>query len=230
MWEGDGVDPAAKEALLDQFRSYLDSIETVPEPSGATDTGSDLFSVFVELAAMRNEVRTKSRLVKDALDQFRAVFATLKSSQTVLEQQLRRKEAEAHDRERALLRPLLLDLLDLRDRLAAGVQQSRPPARWLDRLRRRADAEADTWREGIAITLRRLDRILADRRVVPITVVDRPFDPRLARVVGTTRDPARAAGLVVQELRAGFHWDDELLRAAEVIVNATDAKTEENGE
>ena len=66
--------------------------------------------------------------------------------------------------------------------------------------------------------------------MVPITVVDRPFDPRLARVVGTTRDPARAAGLVVQELRAGFHWDDELLRAAEVIVNATDAKTEENGE
>ncbi len=223
------MDPAAKEALLDQFRSYLDSIETMPEPPADTEAGSDLFSVFVELAAMRNEVRTESRLVKDALDQFRAVFATLESSQTVLEQQLRRQEAEARDRERAVLRPMLLDLLDLRDRLAAGAQQASPPARWMDRFRRSARNEAETWREGIAITLRRLDRILADRRVVPITVVGRPFDPRLARVVGTTRDPARAAGIVVQELRAGFHWEDELLRAAEVIVNTTDAKTGENG-
>jgi molecular chaperone GrpE len=80
------------------------------------------------------------------------------------------------------------------------------------------------------MTLRRLDRILADRRVVPIAACGQKFDPRLARVVGTTRDPTRAAGVVVQELRAGFHWEDELLRAAEVIVNTTDAKTGENGE
>jgi molecular chaperone GrpE len=230
MWEGPGVDPAAKEALVDQFRNYLDNVESLPEPQATAEPGTDLFSVFVELAAMRNEVRTESRLVKDALDQFRAVFAALESSQTLLQQQLQRQQSEARERERALLRPLLLELLDLRDRLAAGVEQAPAPAGWLHRLRRRADTEADTWREGIAITLRRLDRILADRRVVPIAVLGRPFDPRIARVVGTTRDPARPAAIVVQELRAGFQWEDELLRAAEVIVNTTEAKKEENGE
>jgi molecular chaperone GrpE len=230
MWGETDLELAAKQALLDQFRSYLDSIEELPEPPAASDTGGDLFSIFVELAGLRNEVRTESRLVKDALDQFRAVFAVLESSQTTLEQQIRRRDAEARDHERALLRPLLLDLLDLRDRLAAGAQPAAPSKRWLDRFRRHAHGEGESWREGIAITLRRLDRILADRRVVPITVLGKAFDPRVARVVGTTCDPARQTGVVMQELRAGFTWEDELLRAAEVIVNTTEAKTGENGQ
>ena len=68
------MDAAAKEALLDQFRRYLDSVEDAPEQPEAAGAEADLFTVFVELAAMRNEVRTESRLVKDALDQFRDVF------------------------------------------------------------------------------------------------------------------------------------------------------------
>ena len=100
---------------------------------------ADLFTVFVELAAVRNEVRTESRLVKEALDQFRGVFATLQSSHATLEQELKRVQGEARERGRALLRPLLLELLDLRDRLAAGLQQptAPPPSRWFDRWRGR---------------------------------------------------------------------------------------------
>ena len=93
--------------------------------------------MFVELAAVRNEVRTESRLVKEALDQFRGVFDTLQSSHATLEQELKRAQADARERGQALLRPLLLDLLDLRDRLAAGLQQpaAPPQRRWLDRWR-----------------------------------------------------------------------------------------------
>ena len=226
MREAAGVDAAVKETLLDQFRSYLDSIDDAPMPAEAPGAEADLFTVFVELAAVRNEVRTESRLVKEALDQFRGVFSTLQSSQATLEQELKRAQAEARERGRALLRPLLLDLLELRDRLVAGLRQPAPPARWLDRWRRQPEPER--WREGLGITLRRLDRILADRRVVAIEVMGRRFDPRLARVVGTTRDAAAGAGIVGEEVRAGFLWEEELLRAAEVIVNKADADEEEN--
>ena len=68
------------------------------------------------------------------------------------------------------------------------------------------------------MTLRRLDQLLADRRVTPIATVGRPFTPSLARVVATIDDPAVADGVVVAELRAGFKWEDELLRPAEVTV------------
>jgi molecular chaperone GrpE len=224
MRQGAGVDAIVKETLLDQFRSFLDSFEAAPETAEASDTeAADLFTIFVELAAIRNEVRTESRLIKEALDQFRGVFDTLRSSQGVLEQALKRAQAEAKESGRTLLRPLLLDLLDLRDRLAAGLRQPAPRAGWLDRWRR---PEPESWREGLAITLRRLDRILADRRVVAIEVIGRKFDPSQARAVGTTRDVTVGAGVVVEEVRPGFLWEDQPLRAAEVIVNAVDGDEE----
>ena len=48
--------------------------------------------------------------------------------------------------------------------------------------------------------------------------VGRPFDPRFAAAVSTVEDPAAADGIVVEETRPGFLWQDELLRPAEVIV------------
>jgi molecular chaperone GrpE (heat shock protein) len=68
------------------------------------------------------------------------------------------------------------------------------------------------------LTLRRLDRVLEDRRVTPIATVGRPFAPTVARVVETRDDPFVAEGLVIAESRTGFEWDGELLRGAEVIV------------
>ena len=56
---------------------------------------ADLFSIFVELAGLRNETRTQSRLVKEAIDRFRDVFDTLQSSHAMLEQDLKRTRAEA---------------------------------------------------------------------------------------------------------------------------------------
>jgi molecular chaperone GrpE len=218
------VDATVKKALLDQFRCYLDTVEAMPEPAEGSGEEADLFTIFVELAAMRSEMRTESRLVKEALDQFRSVFDALRSSHAVLEQALRRAQEEAKELGRSLLRPLLLDLLDLHDRLTAGLRQPAPRKSWLDRWRRRPEAES--WREGLAITLRRLDRILTDRRVVAIEVTGREFDPAVARAVGTTRKASVGPGIVVEEVRAGFLWEDQLLRAAEVIVNAADGDEE----
>jgi molecular chaperone GrpE len=214
------VDAAAKERLLDQLGQYLDGIEGLPDP--ASDLGSaeaDLFTIFVELAAVRNEVRTESRLVKEALDQFRTVFDTLQSSHATLEQELKRAQADARERGQALLRPLLLDLLDLRDRLDAALQApAPPPSRWLDRWRK-PRAEPEHWREGLGITARRLDRMLAERRVSRIELIGQRFDPRLARAVGTRQDACAGPGIVVDEVRAGYLWDEDLLRTAEVIVS-----------
>ena len=51
-----------------------------------------------------------------------------------------------------------------------------------------------------------------------------PFDPRLARAIGTAADSSVAVdGTVIREVRAGFLWDDQVLRTAEVIVSKGDA-------
>jgi len=216
--------PTIKQKLLGRFSAYLDGLDehgldAVMTAANERNQASDLFSVFVELAALRNEVRTQSRLVKEALDQFRGVFETLQSSHATMEGELARARAQTRERERELLKPLLLHVIDIRDRLSIALKPTNAGLRWYQRVHFRAMQEArEATREGLGMIVRRLDRILADRRVVPTETVGRCFDPRIAAAVATIVDPARADGHVVEEVRPGFLWEDELLRPAEVIV------------
>lgn len=216
------MEDVAKDNLLEQFRRYLDGIEEMP-PAPTAGSEADLFTLSVEMAALRNEVRTESRLVKDALDQFRAVFQMMQSSQDTLEQELLRARERESAQERTLVRPLLLDMLDLRDRLAAGLQpSSEPRARWYERWRGKRAPQPEPWQEGLRMTLRRLDQMLLERRVTPLELLGQRFDPRLGRVVATRDAAGVEAGLVLEVVRAGFLWDEALLRPAEVIVSKPD--------
>jgi molecular chaperone GrpE len=199
-------------------------VEDGEEPPDDPGETADLFSVLVEMAALRSEVRTESRLVKEALEQFRGVFDSLQASQATLQRELDRARTETRDQAQSALRPLLLDVIDLRDRLVAALTLSaaaRP--RWRDRLWRRDRSGVAAWQEGLRMTLRRLDQVLLDRRVVATQLAGLPFDPRLARAIGTAADSSVAEGTVIKEVRAGFLWDDQVLRTAEVIVSKGDA-------
>jgi len=212
------VDDSIKRALLSRFQAYLETAETTA-PQSRTEI-SDLYSIFVEVAGLRGEVRTESRLVKEALDQFRGVFDMLQASQANVQQELDRARSAARDQADAALRPLLLDVIDLRDRLLAALKSAaaaRPG--WLGRLVRRPASGNGAWQEGLRMTLHRLDQVLLDRRVVPMQLAGLPFDPRRARVVATLADGSTAQGTVLEEVRTGFLWDDQVLRTADVIVS-----------
>ncbi|MBA2302019.1 MAG: nucleotide exchange factor GrpE [Acidobacteria bacterium] len=212
------MDDSIKQALLSRFQAYLDTAETeAPEPRTET---SDLYSLFIEIAGLRSEVRTESRLVKEALDQFRGVFDMLQASQANLQQELERARSAARDQADAALRPLLLDVIDLRDRLLAALTfAAAQHSGWVGRLLRRPASGDEAWQEGLRMTLRRLDQVLLDRRVVPTQLVGLPFDPRHARVIGTSADGSAADGTVLEEVHTGFLWDDQVLRTADVIVS-----------
>jgi molecular chaperone GrpE len=226
----DTLNDTLKEMLVERFRAHLDGLnnEAVGDLSGLEDSGqedsaTDLRSLYVELAALRTEVRTESRLVKDMLDLVRGTVERAETAREAAERGAERIRSEALQREKTLLRPLLIDLLEVRDRLSAGVSgpASTPvPTPWYRRVFRRSDSTgAEAWREGLRMTLNRFDRVLGDRGVVPLDLVGRPFDPKTARAVGTVTDPQRDTGIVTQEVRAGFLWEGELLRAADVVVN-----------
>jgi molecular chaperone GrpE len=230
------VNDTLKETLVEQFRAHLDALdalggETEGDLSGQEGSATDLRALFVELAGLRTEVRTESRLVKDTLDLVRGTVERAESEREAAVREADRIRGEARQREKALLRPLLTDLLEVRDRLAAGVSgpASVPaPTPWYRRFFRRSAADATTgaeaWREGLRMALARFDRVLGERGVVPLDPVGRPFDPKTARAVGTVTDPSLGNGIVAQEVRSGFLWESELLRAADVVVNKTTRK------
>jgi molecular chaperone GrpE len=216
------MDDSTKQALLERFRAYLDSAGSArPELPEIAEETADLYAIFVELAGLRTEVRTESRLVKDALDQFRGVFDMLRDAQATLQRELDRTQAEAREQGRTRLRPLLLDVIDVRDRLKAALvlpaAERRP---WFARWRQRPPAAGgEAWQEGLRMTLRRLDQVLQDRNVVALPLVGQPFDPATARAVGTVPVGAGREGIVVEEVRSGFLWNGQVLRTAEVIVS-----------
>lgn len=240
------MDNNIKQALLNQFGAWLDAApdqvgqsaphETEDEAQDAAANGralreepgptTDLYALFVEMAGLRTEVRAESRLVKEALDQFRGVFETLQTSHATAQQELERARAEARDQAKTAVRPLLLEVIDLRDRLLAALKIGETTRTgWSDRWFRGAQSGAAAWQEGLRLILRRLDQVLLDRRVVAMRLEGRKFDPLHARAIGTVADGGAPDGTVVEEVRSGFLWDDQVLRTAEVIVSKSGTRS-----
>ena len=221
------MEQALKETLLARFSAYLDQIDTGADSAAGAGADApeqgrtvDLFALFSELVALKHEVRLEARQFKTSLDQFREVFGPLQSSHAVLQAEVERSRAERQTVQREAQRPLLLNLLDLRDRLEAGLSGlSKPPKRrWWCKGR---DKLLATLREGQEITLRRLDRVLERRRIRPIEAVGRPLDPHAMKATEVESRPDLADGIVTAELRKGFLWEGDVLRPAEVKVNKT---------
>ncbi len=219
------MDATTKEALLDRFRDYLERMDDPYRTENmadadADDERSDLYALFVELAALKNETKIASRQFKGALDQFRELFETVRSGQETLREVVRRQPAELEKARQEALRPLLLELLDLKDRLEAGLRVDvEPKASFFSRFCQRERDLLTALTSGQEISLRRLEQILAAQGVHALTAVGEPLDPLCMRAVEVSARPDVDRGVVTEELRKGYLWGERLLRPAEVIVN-----------
>jgi molecular chaperone GrpE len=217
------MDADAKERLIDEFRACLEDWEPADGTAcGAAGDGPmvDLSLLFAELSVLRNEVRVEARQFKTALDDMRALTELLNEQNSRLTHDLERAREAEGAALRQTERRLLLDMLDVRDRIAAAMDvfaAYRPG--WLSRLAPTETRLAQGLGTGVALTLRRLDDALAERRVRPIEALGGRLDPNTMRAIGTDFDANGAPGEVLREARRGYMRDDELLRLAEVIVN-----------
>lgn len=214
------MDESTKEQLTARFRAYLDRAVAVSDQGAAPEEESppDLFTLLAEVATLKNEVKLESRQVKAALEEFRGLYATLREGNTRLADEQSRCREHEEALQQQTRKDLLLELLELRDRLQAGHDQAarfRPG--WLTG---RAAAEfVASMTEGMAMNLRRLDEALVRRDVRPLPALGQAFDPHTMHAVELTSDPTRSEGMVMGELRKGFLYQDSLLRSAEVVVN-----------
>ncbi len=105
---------------------------------------------------------------------------------------------------RAGKRDLLLAMLEIADEF--------------ERAFRHAEPEPLSVRQGVELIYRLLRNRISAEGVMQFRSAGEAFDPKLHEAVGTVPSDQYAPGTIVDEVRSGYKWGDEVLRAARVIV------------
>jgi len=182
----------------------------------------DLTALFTDLAGLKTEVKAEARQFKAALDSLSDAVATLKADNRAMADELAKAGERLQQQRREVERTLLLEWLDIYDRLDAGhraLQNYRPVDGLFSHSKKQDLGFIASIGEGQEITLKRLEQMLQRRRVFAIDCVGQPFDARTMTTVAIGNEPALENVVVLEELRKGFLIEDQVLRLAEVKVN-----------
>jgi molecular chaperone GrpE len=227
-----------REEILRRFEVWLDGVLAAEEPPQgitaellsclATETGiatngrCDLYSIWAAVTALTQEIKLQGR-------SFKQVSETL-APLADLAPQLPQMHREAQERAR---REMLEVLLDLRDRLGRGLQAARVSqakmresleSGWAGRLLARHKALRQAFeavaalQEGYALSLDRLNEVLAQFEVREIVCQGAPFDPSSMHAVDVDETEQAAEGTVVEVYKAGYEWKGQVYRPAQVKV------------
>ena len=101
-------------------------------------------------------------------------------------------------------RAIILPLLDIIDDLEKAMQWARDPEQ--------------PFVKGVQIIHQKFLTLLEAQGVLPFESVGKPFNHDLHEAVALTKHAASKPGTVVDELRRGYLWNNELLRHAQVRV------------
>lgn len=212
------MDEQLKAALIEQFQAYLDAADNPAEPAELIDQ----MALFNELTGLKNEVRIESRQFKGALDDFREAFLSLDHAHQDADKMLQHIQQEERESARAAFKPVILGLIDLYDRIVAGLDSKPPEISWLLRILPTGQ-QGQKWvqghLQGQKMLLGRVLDLLGRCGVSVLKCRGEPFDPNCMKAVGFTSDPQQENGTVLHENLLGFRQEGRMLRPAEVIVN-----------
>lgn len=116
----------------------------------------------------------------------------------------RRIDRERENLGKEALRRFFLPLLDVLDDF--------------ERFLNIAENETSPFINGMRVVHGKFLKVLEVEGVRPFQSVGQPFDPSLHEAAGTAPPGEYPPGTVVEEIRRGYRWGDELLRSARVVV------------
>jgi molecular chaperone GrpE len=212
----------------------------------------DLYSLWSALTALTQEVKLQGRTFKQLTDTLSPLVEAdvplhgvldahaeaLAEARAIAEKALagrsEREREGAAAAERRAVQEMLKAVLDLRDRLARGLQAARQHLKevsgtlernWLrgllghgnDRIGHLTEA-ARAFEKGYVLTLDRLDEVLGALDVQAIDCAGQPFDPRFMNAVDVQETSEAPEGTVLEVYRPGYVWKGEIFRQPEVKV------------
>ena len=173
-----------------------------PAPEAANDAGPDVKVEAAEAAAPDpvETLKTENAELRDRLLRSAADMENLR----------KRTEREIGDTRSYAIAGFARDMLTATDSLSRALMMLPHEAR------EAADATTKSLIEGIEMTEREMQRLLAKHGVKPIEAEGQKFDPHKHQAMFEVPDPTRPEGTVVQVVQTGFAIGDRVLRPAMV--------------
>jgi len=248
------MSPERVEAVLDEFRGWLNETATATASDQTPPATVDLFTLVGQFTALRHEVNMQTKATRSLIEQ---AAEERKPSE--------KKQPPVDPNE--LVRPLVKALIDVADALALGLKNveklrvglqlqidglvepvPEPPTiakpgffarlvgttadqqlgEWAMKANAQREAtiaKSDSIRplltglsDGYSLSLRRVERVLPTFGLEPFVVTGQPFDPETMEVVEVIDASNKPSGMVVDEVRRGYRWNDRLFRYAQVTV------------
>lgn len=207
-----------KTELLHEFQNYL---QQQAEPFAIQDQ-PDLHVLLSELTGLKTEVKAESRQFKNTLNTLGAALETVQADNQSLTSELAAASERFEQQQTEIIRTMLLEIVELYDRLHSGtaVLENYQPVNALFKHSTKQDIRfIERFKQGQLMTLRRFNQLLNNYQVRPIDCVGEQFDPLLMSAIEIEYKPRLENGVVIEELRKGFVYKDQVLRLAEVKVN-----------
>lgn len=208
-----------KTALLQEFQNYLQ--QNQPELY-TTQEQPDLHTLLSELTGLKTEVKAESRQFKNTLDTLATALDTVQADNKSLVAELAASDQRLEQQQAEMLRTILMEMVELYDRVhnGLGALENYQPVNALFKHSQKKDVRfIQRFKEGQQMTLRRFEQLLQQNQVRPIDCVGLSLDPLLMSAVEVVHESELANGVVLEELRKGFLYKDQVLRLAEVKVN-----------
>jgi molecular chaperone GrpE len=197
MIESDQKAAAADGARQGEETATAETL-TASEEARAEETIEQLLAPAAEIERLEAEkADLTDRLVRLAAD---------------MENLRRRTERDVADARKYAVTKFASDMLVIGDNLKRALEAA--PAG-----RRESDEDLKALADGVEMTAREMDRLLAKNGITRIAALGERFDPHRHQAMFEVPDPSVPAGTVVQVMQEGYQIGDRVLRAALVGVS-----------
>ena len=234
--------PTSREEILRRFSEWLDGAlaseeaprgveaEILAAVTGAGGRGepgrpTTTYSLWSAMTALTQEVKLQGRSFKELAGAVDSQAGRLADR----ERELAGREAARRSR-----KEFLGVLIDVRDRLARGLdsvrtaaaEASRPALRgWRARFfapptpaASLPEATIAALKKGYELALERVDQTLAEFNAREIPCQGQVFDPRRMNAIEREESRIVPEGTVIEVYRSGYEWNGEVFRPAQVKV------------
>ncbi len=208
-----------KSELLEEFQNYLQQSQI--EPLTTTEQ-PDLHSLLSEMVGLKTEVKAESRQFKNTLDTLSTSLESVQENNKTLSAELTANTKQLEQQKEAIIKTMLLEIVDIYDRLSTSLvilKNYRPVKSIFKNSRARDVNFIKQFKEGQSLSLKRFEQLLQHYQVRSIDCVGNLLDPVTMSAVETGQNLKLKNGIVLEELRKGFLFKEQVLRVAEVKVN-----------